>query len=165
MLKANHLPFYFPPACLAIFLLLSQKDTFENLLINFQKCLLSFLQCYKFQTFLRLFTKTLEFLQAIEMAGTHHNPCHFCTYNKKVFENSQCHWELLSSSTISVNSSSFFCRISLLISFVRYSEIMVELIFRLRAYSTTSSSLLLQRIMPTLGFSWGFFTSRSNASR
>lgn len=30
MLKANHLPFYFPPSCLAIFLLLSKKDTLDH---------------------------------------------------------------------------------------------------------------------------------------
>ena len=42
----------------------------------------------------------------------------------KMDKNSQYHWEFLSSSTISANSSSFFCKISLLISFVRYSEIM-----------------------------------------
>jgi hypothetical protein len=36
---------------------------------------------------------------------------------------------------------------------------------RLRAYSTTSLSLVAQRRMPMEGRSWGFFTSRSRASR
>ena len=43
---------------------------------------------------------------------------------------------------ISVNPLSFFWKISLLIRFVRYSEVLAGLMFRHRAYSTTSSSLL-----------------------
>ena len=50
-------------------------------------------------------------------------------------------------------SFNFFCNSFLSINFRLYSETIVGDKLRLRANSTTSSSLLAQRITPTLGFS------------
>ena len=52
-------------------------------------------------------------LCSAKIAGSYHDFCYSYTYTKKGVENYQCHWEFLSSSAISANSSSFFCKISL----------------------------------------------------
>ena len=68
------------------------------------------------------------------------------------------HDEIYSSiSGILINSCSFFCNTALSGNCSLYSATIIGDRFLLIAYSTTSSSLEAQRIIPTLGFSFSFF--------
>lgn len=68
------------------------------------------------------------------------------------------HDEIYSSiSGILINSCSFFCNTALSGNCSLYSATIIGDRVLLIAYSTTSSSLEAQRIIPTLGFSFSFF--------
>ena len=60
-------------------------------------------------------------------------------------------------SGILINSCSFFCNTALSGNCSLYSATIIGDKVLLIAYSTTSSSLEAQRIIPTLGFSFSFF--------
>lgn len=63
------------------------------------------------------------------------------------------------------NSCNLACSNCLSGNFVAYSAMAAGDVVRAKAYSTTSTSLPLQSMLPILGFSCGLLTSRSSASR
>ena len=94
------------------------------------------------------------------------NEQYICLHNNNVYStNGFDHCQnLIPLSTVLPKVSSTIPN-ELSINFVLYSAIIACDKLLLKEYSTTSVSAFLHKIIPTLGFSCGFFTSLSNASK